>query len=71
MCAGAIYWSGISRVVYALGGDELNEIVADIPGIPTLALSCREVFARGEREVEVSGPHLFDEATAAHEGFWS
>ena len=23
MCAGAIYWSGIERVVYALGADEL------------------------------------------------
>jgi tRNA(Arg) A34 adenosine deaminase TadA len=71
MCSGAIYWAGIARVVYALGGDELNAIVKDVPGVPTLALSCREVFARGGREVDVSGPHLFAEAAAVHEGFWS
>ena len=71
MCSGAIYWAGIGRVVFALGGEELNAIVEDVPGVPTLALSCREVFARGGREVEVSGPHLFDEATAVHDGFWS
>ena len=71
MCSGAIYWAGIARVVYALGGDELNAMLKDMPGVPTLALSCRAVFARGSREVDVSGPHLFEEAVAVHEGFWS
>jgi tRNA(Arg) A34 adenosine deaminase TadA len=70
MCSGAIYWSGIGRVVYALGGDELNAIVAGVPGVLTLELPCREVFARGGRRVEVSGPHLYDEAAAVHQGFW-
>jgi len=42
--------------------------VADIPDVPTLALTCREVFARGGRKVDVAGPHLFDEASAVHEG---
>src|SRR4051794_4892410 len=37
MCSGAIYWSGIGRVVYALGGDELIALVEHIPLIPTLA----------------------------------
>ena len=27
MCAGAIYWSGITRVVYALGSDMLEALV--------------------------------------------
>ena len=68
MCAGAIYWSGIARVVYALGSDTLAAIVED----PTedLRLSCREVFERGGRRVEVSGPHLVEQASEVHAGFW-
>ena len=71
MCAGAIYWSGIGRVVYALGEDELIRIVHAQEGIPTLALPCREVFARGGRPVEVVGPVPLPEAVAVHLGFWT
>ncbi|KJL36055.1 MULTISPECIES: nucleoside deaminase [Microbacterium] len=70
MCTGAIYWAGIPRVVYALGEDELIRIVQAQEGIPTLALPCREVFARGGRPVEVIGPVLLPEAAAVHDGFW-
>ncbi|KAA9106400.1 nucleoside deaminase [Microbacterium rhizomatis] len=71
MCAGAIYWSGISRVVYALGEDELIRIVDAQEGIPTLALPCREVFARGGRPIDVVGPVALPEAAAVHAGFWT
>ena len=70
MCAGAIYWSGITRVVYALGSEMLEAIVAQLPADSTLRLPCREVFARGGRRVDVSGPHLLEQATAVHAGFW-
>lgn len=70
MCSGAIYWSGIGRVVYALGSEALAAIVQDVSGASTLALPCREVFARGGRDVRVSGPHLTELALAVHEGFW-
>ena len=70
MCAGAIYWSGITRVVYALGSEMLEAIVAELPADSTLRLPCREVFARGGRRVDVSGPHLLEQATAVHAGFW-
>ncbi len=70
MCAGAIYWSGIARVVYALPETRLLEITGDHPENPTLSLPCREVFARGQRPVEVLGPLLEDEAARVHEGFW-
>jgi hypothetical protein len=59
------------RAMCSLGSDELTAIVKDVAGISTRALSCREVFARGDREIDVSGPHLFDEAAAVHQGFWS
>ena len=70
MCSGAIYWAGITRVVYALGSDTLAAIVKDLPEDSTLRLPCREVFARGGRLVEVSGPHLVEQASAVHAGFW-
>jgi len=71
MCSGAIYWSGIGRVVYALGSAALMALVDDVSGSGTLALSCREVLARGGRTVEVSGPHLEAQAGSVHEGFWN
>ena len=71
MCAGAIYWCGIGRVVYGLSEARLLELTGSHPENPTLSLPCREVFARGQRMVEVIGPALEDEAAAVHAGFWS
>jgi tRNA(Arg) A34 adenosine deaminase TadA len=67
----AIYWSGISRVVYALSEEHLLTLTGNHPENPTLSLPCREVFARGQRTVQVLGPMLEDEAAKAHEGFWN
>jgi len=71
MCAGAVYWSGISRVVYALSEKRLLTLTGNHPENPTLALPCREIFARGQRRIEVIGPMLEDEAAAVHLGFWT
>ena len=70
MCAGAIYWAGVSQVVFGLREGELRALTGDDPNNPTLALPCREVFARGQRPVTVIGPVLEDEARAVHEGYW-
>lgn len=71
MCAGAIYWCGIGRVVYALSEHRLLELTGDHPENPTFSLPCREVFARGQRRIEVLGPLLEDKAAVAHAGFWN
>ena len=70
MCAGAAYWAGVGRVVYALSERELLRLTGDHPENPTLSLPCREVFARGQRAIEVLGPFFEDEAAEAHRGFW-
>ncbi|MBN2874285.1 MAG: nucleoside deaminase [Spirochaetales bacterium] len=70
MCSGAIYWSGIGRVVYALSEASLKHLTGDDPENPTLDLPCREVFARGQRQVSVDGPVDVPGAAAVHEGFW-
>ncbi len=71
MCAGAIYWAGVSRVVFGLRESELAALIGTDPRNPSLTLPCREVFARGQRPIEVIGPLLEDEARAVHDGFWA
>jgi tRNA(Arg) A34 adenosine deaminase TadA len=60
MCAGAIYWAGVGRVVYALSLDSMRALGG--PGADELMLSCRAVLARGARKIDVLGPLLEDEA---------
>lgn len=70
MCAGAIHWSQIGRVVYALSEVDLYAIIGPTP--EHLLLPCREVFAHSQQPIEVSGPvsALDLEARAVHTGFW-
>jgi tRNA(Arg) A34 adenosine deaminase TadA len=70
MCAGAIYWAGIGRVVYGLSEHRLRQLTGNHPENPTLDLPCRTVFEAGQRAVEVVGPLLEDEAAAMHAGAW-
>ncbi len=70
MCAGAIYWAGIGRVVYGLPGEALVALAGGSDESAVLELPCREVFARGRRRVVVAGPALEDEAGEVHAGFW-
>jgi tRNA(Arg) A34 adenosine deaminase TadA len=70
MCAGAIYWAGIGRLVYGLSEHRLRAVTGNHPENPTLDLPCREVFASGQRPTKVVGPMLEDEAEAVHEGAW-
>ena len=70
MCAGAIYWAGIGRVVYGLSEHRLRAVTGNHPENPTLDLPCREIFKNGQRATEVIGPLLEDEAEALHAGVW-
>ena len=70
MCAGAIHWSRIGRVVYALSEIDLYDIIGPSPD--HLLLPCREVFARSKRPIQVLGPisEIQEEARAVHMNFW-
>src|SRR5450830_515562 len=70
MCAGATYWAGVGRVVYALSEASLLALTGSDPENPTLSLPCRQVFATGQRPTEVIGPVREAEASVAHAGFW-
>lgn len=71
MCAGAIYWSGIGRVVYGLSGGGLLTLTGDHRDNPTLSHPCRLVLTAGSRQIEVTGPLLEDEAAVPHQDFWT
>lgn len=70
MCAAAAYWAGIGRVVYGLSEARLKDLTGNHPENPTLDLPCRQVFAAGQRTVEVVGPMLEDEGVAPHLEMW-
>jgi tRNA(Arg) A34 adenosine deaminase TadA len=72
MCAGTNYWAHIGRVVYGAEESALLALTGDHPENPTLSLPCREVFARGQKNIEVVGPvpEVADEMIATHRGFW-
>lgn len=71
MCAGAMHWGQVGRVVYALAEDTLyQKIGGHHVDNETLQLPCRTVFAASERKVEVVGPMMEEEAWQVHEGFW-
>ncbi|TXK73757.1 nucleoside deaminase [Paenibacillus sp. N3.4] len=73
MCAGSIYWGNVGRVVYGISEKLLAELTGDDEQNPTLDLPCREVFARGNKAIEILGPFPEVEAAAvaAHAGYWS
>lgn len=71
MCSGAIYWGGVGRVAYALSEAKLYEITGADPRNPTMSLPCRDVFAHGQRTIQVEGPFDMPEAITVHLDFWN
>ena len=71
MCSGAIYWAGIGRVVYGQSEHDLKLMTGNHAENPTLDLPCRVVFGAGQRDIEVIGPLLADEAAALQADFWA
>ena len=72
MCAGTQYWAHIGRLVYGMSESRLLELTGNHAENPTLDLPCRDVFARGQKAVQVFGPFAEVEAeiAALHQGFW-
>lgn len=74
MCCGAIYWSGIRRVVYSFPATALGAIAND-----TFCGPCGEIFDKAcdtatafnhPNRTSVVGPVLEAEGRAAHGDFW-
>lgn len=70
MCAGAIFWANIGRVVYGIDAVRLRVFRGDLGDQRDVELSCRDVFAAAPYPIECIGPALVDEASASHVGAW-
>lgn len=72
MCAGTQYWAHIGRVVYGMTEERLLALTGQHAENPTMSLPCREVFARGQKAVQVIGPvpEVEEEIAALHADFW-
>jgi tRNA(Arg) A34 adenosine deaminase TadA len=71
MCAGALYWAGVGRLVYGQSEKSLKEMTGAHEENPTLDLPCRQVFEAGARPTVVIGPMLEDEAADLQREFWA
>ena len=73
MCAGAIYWGNVLRLVYGITEKQLLGETGDDPRNPTLSLDCRTVFSAGQKKIEVIGPipDLADAVLEPHRTYWT
>lgn len=65
MCTGAIFWSGIRRMVFSFPALELGAMTGD-----QFCGPCSALFERADEKTEVVGPLLQDEGREVHLGFW-
>ena len=72
MCAATAYWANIGRVVYGASEEELLAQTGHHAENPTLNLPCRQIFASGQKAIEVIGPvpELKAELLEPHADFW-
>jgi tRNA(Arg) A34 adenosine deaminase TadA len=64
MCAGAIKWAGISRVVFSVSQAMLQQLSSGRP-----KPDCASIINSGNRQVEIVGPLLPEEGLVVFEGF--
>jgi tRNA(Arg) A34 adenosine deaminase TadA len=64
MCAGAIYWSRIGRVVFSISQEMLQKLSGGSP-----KPGCAGLLNAGRRRVEVLGPLLVEEGLAVFAGY--
>ncbi len=70
MCAGAIFWSNIGRVIYGIDAVRLRVFRGERPEQRDAVLSCRDVFASSPHPIECIGPVMVEDASAPHIDFW-
>ncbi|KAG7351524.1 cytidine/deoxycytidylate deaminase family protein [Nitzschia inconspicua] len=72
MCAGAIYWSGIGRLVYGCTALALEEQVSGPGGFDIPVKELYGMARPGARHIDIVGPVLEEEALKVHKdsGVW-
>jgi tRNA(Arg) A34 adenosine deaminase TadA len=62
MCTGAIFWSGIGRIVFALSKDAYHTIAGTTDPAYIFDMTAERLLSFGKRKIKVSGPLLEEEA---------
>lgn len=74
MCTGAIYWGNVGNIVYGISERKLLELTGSNEKNPTFDVPCRDIIARGQKDIKVTGPvadeELEEEIVKIHRGFW-
>lgn len=73
MCAGAMYWAGIRRLIYGCSAECFGGVFESLfPGTMDtgLSVSSRSVFASSGRKIEIIGPLLEEDAARVHKYHW-
>ncbi len=71
MCAAAIYWCNIRRLVYSVSEPAMRALRAPYERAAGITMRCEEIFARCDRRIEVIRPLLEEEGLPVHQRFWS
>ncbi len=66
MCAGALFWAGVGRIVFAASQGEINRVLGSNPA---MIVESRTVLAGAQPAVQIDGPLLADEAIAVLKKF--
>ena len=61
MCAGAMFWAGISRIVFGASQADIIRALGESPAMP---INSRTTLAGAQPAVQIDGPLLGDEAYA-------
>ena len=72
MCAGTQYWANIGRLAYGMSERQLLDFTGAHAENPTMDISCRDVFAHGQKAIKVWGPvaNVVDQIAELHQDFW-
>jgi len=65
MCSGAIYWAGITKVIYGCSTKQLFEIVKS-----GLYIQAKEIYSKATTDVEVLDYSHEEKFINLHESFW-
>ena len=71
MCAAAIYWCNIRRLVFCVSEPAMRALRAPYIRAAGIAMRSAEIFARCDRRVEVIGPLIENEGLPVHRRFWT
>lgn len=70
MCAAALYWCNLSRLVFGLSEPVMRTLREKHVRAAGLPMGARDILGHSPRPIEVIGPKLEEAARLAHERFW-